>query len=153
MGITIRPSRIRNINNYLLSGALLTGSIFLHTINPLLTIAGSILSLLPTIKSEVWRLSRKCVMHDTELIFEQGILRKNKKNILISNLYSVSVKQGLIERLFNYGTVTLGSWVDDNMVPTELFKIRRPEEVADHLNFLLKKNYSAHVEKSRKRQY
>ncbi len=140
MSAVIRPSRIPKMNNYLLSGLAIMGASMLHAVSPLIAIVGGVLGALPALKAELWRYSKKFVIDKDELVFEEGLLSKAKTKIPLKNIVSVNVKQGIRERILNYGTVTLTTWSgSEETVPTTLFKVRRPKEIADHLNFLIKK--------------
>ena len=63
---------------------------------------GTIMALL------IWYLqikSKKVSVTNTEMLYEEGLLRKNRKELALDKVRSVEVDQDFIERIFNVGKV------------------------------------------------
>src|SRR5439155_8050447 len=81
--------------------------------NPIAWIAAAIVIpvawLLPAIQLLVQRLSVKYTLTNQRFLHERGLLRRVSNRILLIDIDDVSYEQGLIERMFNVGTITLRS--------------------------------------------
>ena len=79
-------------------------------------------------------------MYDDKLVIKSGVLNKSEDQIAFSGVYSISLKQSLIGRMFDYGDIVIdapGSWAD---ISTE--GIKAPKEFKKYLegNIISKPN-------------
>lgn len=54
---------------------------------------------------EISRLLHKCVVLPSKLMVMDGLIKRNKKHIYMSSISDIDVKQGLMQRLLNYGNI------------------------------------------------
>lgn len=79
-----------------------------------------------------------------DMIFiRKGYLANNEEQVLLYRVRDVSLKQGVIDRLFNQGTITLFTSDPNNEIVT-LLNIENPREVRDTLNKLIEKEREKH---------
>lgn len=94
------------------SGLFLVGLLGLYNfrkghINLHLTYLVSGLALFSIISAEYARLSHKCEVTPSKLVVTDGIFKTKKRHIYIGAVSDIDVRQGLGQRILNYGMVNI----------------------------------------------
>ena len=123
------------INTFELS--LLVGSVFL-LLQPfllsLITIAKIALMLMAVFE---WA-GKKYIIRQDNITLQDGILSNNKKVIKSAHIETVELRQNLIERILNYGTIKIYSPMLNNLV--YLRNITKPKNVASNIKEIINDN-------------
>lgn len=58
---------------------------------------------------ESYKLTHIYKITPSQLMIEEGIIKRNRKAVFLNNIVDVNFKQGYIQRLIGYGTIIIGS--------------------------------------------
>ena len=98
--------------------------------------------------AEFSRMMNKYLITSTKLIIIKGLLKQYKKNVYFYSLGFVSdinVHQGRMQRLLNYGSISVSGAGSDAFVIKD---INKPKHMMEHLEEMIKKNRkSTHKDK------
>jgi len=133
---------IRPTAKFLKAGAILTAIVFLAVEIAYFTYwhDNQSLSLLPLIVPLIliWPLSRwvrwrstKAIISGDRLRYETGFTTKSTRTIQLTKLQDVRVDQGLFQRVFNTGDISLETSGETSRLT--LYKVDHPHQVADDL--------------------
>ena len=133
---------IRPTAKFLKAGAILTAIVFLALETAYFAYwrGNETLSLLPLIVPLIflWPLSRwvrwrstKVVISGDRLRYETGLAAKSTRTIQLTRLQDVRVDQGMFQRMFNIGDISLETSGETSRLT--VYKVDRPHQVADEL--------------------
>lgn len=103
---------LRSILVLILAAAILIGSFWLQDLNQqnivqLLAAAVALVGLLMALGVAIRRHATEIVVTDRRVIFKRGILSRHTVEMNVSKIETVDVEQGLLARMFDYGTVII----------------------------------------------
>jgi uncharacterized membrane protein YdbT with pleckstrin-like domain len=109
----LRPTRAAFIDVYLLAAvpmALMAAMAYFGLpINFWSFPAAGGLALVLIYTVEITRIRSIYKITPNQVVVENGIFRKTRKAVFFDNIVDVNFKQGYVQRLLNYGTITIGS--------------------------------------------
>ena len=103
---------LRSILVLTLAAAILIGSFWLQDANQrnivqMLAAAVALVGLLMALGVAIRRHATEIVVTDRRVIFKRGILSRHTVEMNVSKIETVDVEQGLLARMFDYGTVII----------------------------------------------
>lgn len=141
----LKPSRVAFLKNYLLSALLIIFIAYLLLVSFPLTqmglLASAALIFIFILHPEIERLRVTYVVTSSQVITEEGIVSRKRRSIFFNNV-DVSVHQSFLERLLQYGTVSVGSSTGRDHMVLKLRGVTKPKELAYSIEKLIKE-YSA----------
>ena len=103
------------------SGLFLIGLVSLFNLKrgylniPLTSLVGG-LSAFSIFSAEYARLSHKCEVTKSKLVITDGVLKQKKRHIYIGAVSDIDVRQGVMQRLLNYGIINIKAMSGEDLV-------------------------------------
>ncbi|MFH0830216.1 MAG: PH domain-containing protein [Candidatus Aenigmatarchaeota archaeon] len=146
----LRPARVAFMDVYLLAAvpAILMAALayFGLPINFWSFPAAGGLALVLIYTVEITRIRSIYKITPNQVVVENGIFKKTRKAVFFNNIVDVNFKQGYVQRLLNYGTITVGSSGGRTHEECELiFKhVKRPKQYVTEIERAMKE-FGKHV--------
>lgn len=87
--------------------------------------------------AEVSRRAHRCEVTPSKLVIVNGLIRRNKKHIYMKSISDIDVRQGLVQRLLNYGVIHIKSASGESSL--EIRDIDEPERRMEELEEIIEK--------------
>jgi uncharacterized membrane protein YdbT with pleckstrin-like domain len=138
----LTQSRISFLKNYLLSAllAVFVAYLFLSGF-PVMQLGFYVsVALIAVFVSlpEIERVRSTYVVTASQVIIEEGIIGRKRKSVFFDNVADVSVHQNILQRILQYGSVTVGSSSGREHTVLKLKGVHRPKELAYGIERLIK---------------
>jgi uncharacterized membrane protein YdbT with pleckstrin-like domain len=139
---TVPALIIRPTTKFLKAGAALATLLFLAlevmcltswnaaTGTPLIMVVPVLILIWPALRALRWRFTRAMISGD-RLRYETGITSKSTRNIQLSKLQDVRVDQGLFQRIFNIGDLSIETAGETSRLT--ISNVDSPQELADEI--------------------
>lgn len=88
--------------------------------------------------TEIYRLSRHCLISDSKVLLIDGLIKQSKKHIFIPSITDVSSSQDYLQMGLNYGKIKIQSTSGEKAI--EIKNVSSPEKVVDLLERLIEKS-------------
>jgi uncharacterized membrane protein YdbT with pleckstrin-like domain len=134
--LVVRPSTKLLIGQYLFADLFLIGAIILHVQYAqthyaiALAVAWGLITVWTIAKHIGLRFTILTLLSDS-LRYESGMLSKSTRSLNLQKVQDVRVDQGLLERIFGIGSITLETAGESGSLVME--KIDQPQKVADQI--------------------
>jgi len=90
-------------------GALIVFSMFFGQAGAFLAAFVLLVALLGTLQYMFYRWGHKLILCEDRIVWHEGILSRDQTSVLLQDIKVVDVKQDFLQRLFNYGTLKIGT--------------------------------------------
>jgi len=140
----LRPARVAFMDVYLLAAVPVALMAVLASLGLPINFwsfpaaGGLVLLLVYTV--EITRIRSIYKITPNQVVVENGIFKKKRKAVFFNNIVDVNFKQGYVQRLLNYGTITVGSSGGRTHEECELVfrHIKRPKQYVTEIERAMK---------------
>lgn len=95
------------------------------------------LALFSFASAEISRLVHRCEVTSSKIVIRNGLIRQSKKHVYLEAISDIDVKQGIIQRLLDYGIIHIKSMSGEGAL--EIWNVANPEAEMEKIEEIIEK--------------